>query len=76
MKRRHLQATAGNSMKFGQQVRTLRQAKGLSQRALAPMLGIDFTYLSKIENERLDCADYPSKGLSLSRSSTPETLLI
>jgi transcriptional regulator with XRE-family HTH domain len=50
-------------MKFGQKVRSLRQAKGLSQRALAPMLGIDFTYLSKIENERLDCADYPSEGL-------------
>ncbi len=27
------------------------------------MLGIDFTYLSKIENERLDCSDYPSVGL-------------
>jgi transcriptional regulator with XRE-family HTH domain len=40
----------------------LRQAKGLSQRALAPMLGIDFTYLSQIENERLDCADCPSGG--------------
>ncbi len=45
-------------MKFGQKVRTLRQAKGLSQRALAPMLGIDFTYLSKIENERLDASSH------------------
>jgi transcriptional regulator with XRE-family HTH domain len=36
---------------------------GLSQRALAPRLGINFTYLSKIENERLDCGDYPSEEL-------------
>jgi transcriptional regulator with XRE-family HTH domain len=50
-------------MKFGEKVRSLRQAKGLSQRALAPQLGIDFTYLSKIENERLACGDYPSEGL-------------
>ena len=50
-------------MKFGKKVRSLRQAKGLSQRALAPMLGIDFTYLSKFKNERLGCAAFPSEGL-------------
>jgi HTH-type transcriptional regulator, competence development regulator len=58
-----MQARAGTTMKFGQKVRSLRQAMGLSQRALAPRLGINFTYLSKIENERLDCGDYPSEGL-------------
>jgi transcriptional regulator with XRE-family HTH domain len=36
---------------------------GLSQRALASKLGINFTYLSKIENERLDFGDYPSEEL-------------
>ena len=50
-------------MKFGQKVLSLRQAMGLSQRALAPKLGINFSYLSKIENERLDCGDYPGEEL-------------
>src|SRR5436190_22904875 len=50
-------------MKFGQKVRSLRRALGLSQRALASKLGINFTYLSKIENERLDFGDYPSEEL-------------
>ena len=36
-------------MKFGQHLRDLRKARGLSQRALASQVGIDFTYLSKIE---------------------------
>ena len=50
-------------MKFGQKVRALRQEKGLSQRALAAKLSVNFTYLSKIENERLDFGDYPSEEL-------------
>ena len=50
-------------MKFGQRVRALRQEKGLSQRALAAKLSVNFTYLSKIENERLDFGDYPSEEL-------------
>jgi len=36
---------------FGQRLRDLRKGKGLSQRALGDMVGINFTYLSKIENE-------------------------
>jgi transcriptional regulator with XRE-family HTH domain len=50
-------------MRFGQKVRALRQGLGLSQRALASRLGINFTYLSKVENGRLDFGDYPSEGL-------------
>ena len=50
-------------MKFGQRVRALRQERGLSQRALAAKLSVNFTYLSKIENERLDFGDYPSEEL-------------
>jgi PAS domain S-box-containing protein len=34
---------------FGQRLRELRIAKGLTQRELAPRAGIDFTYLSKLE---------------------------
>ena len=35
---------------FGQRIRELRQASGLTLRALAEAAGVDFTYLSKIEN--------------------------
>jgi len=37
---------------FGQRLRELRKAKGLTQRELAQHLAIDFTYLSKLENDR------------------------
>ncbi len=50
-------------MKFGQRVRALRHERGLSQRALAAKLSVNFTYVSKIENERLDFGDYPSEEL-------------
>ena len=33
--------------------------------ALAARIGVGFTYLSKVENERLDFADYPSDDLIL-----------
>ncbi len=52
-------------MKFAEKLRELRQAKNLSQRALASMVGVDFTYLSKIENEKLDFGQYPSEDLIL-----------
>ena len=41
-------------MEFGQRLRNLRKQKNLSQRDLAARVGIDFTYLSKIEGGRLD----------------------
>lgn len=37
-------------MDFGERLRELRQAKGLSLRSLADEVDVDFTYLSKIEN--------------------------
>lgn len=48
---------------FGQRLRELRKGKNLGQRALAGKVGINFTYLSKIENERLDFAQFPSEEL-------------
>ena len=39
---------------FGEYLRGLRKRAGLSQRELAEQAGIDFTYLSKIENGRVD----------------------
>ncbi len=48
------------TMEFGQRLRDLRKQKNLSQRDLAAQVGIDFTYLSKIEGGRLDP---PSEGI-------------
>jgi transcriptional regulator with XRE-family HTH domain len=39
------------ALTFGQPLRELRKKKGLTQRELANQAGIDFTYLSKIEND-------------------------
>lgn len=50
-------------MRFGERVRQLRQAKKLTLRGLAEKIGVGFTYLSKVENEKLDFADYPSTPL-------------
>src|SRR6266702_6074615 len=39
-------------MEFGRRLRDLRKQKNVSQRDLATRVGIDFTYLSKIEGGR------------------------
>jgi len=41
-------------MGFGARVRELRKEAGLSLRELASRVGIDFTYLSKVELEHVD----------------------
>ncbi len=41
-------------MTFGQRLKELRRERGLTQRQLAEKAGVDFTYLSKIENDRLE----------------------
>lgn len=41
-------------MTFGERVRELRKGQRVSQRDLAGRAGIDFTYLSKIENGRAE----------------------
>ncbi|MGA9349943.1 MAG: helix-turn-helix transcriptional regulator [Anaerolineae bacterium] len=38
---------------FGQALRELRRSKGISQRDLAEKVRVDFSYISKIENDRL-----------------------
>src|SRR5260370_41279037 len=38
---------------FGQNLREIRQEKGLILRGLAEAAGVDFTYLSKIENNKV-----------------------
>jgi HTH-type transcriptional regulator, competence development regulator len=39
---------------FGSRLKELRLQRGLTQRQLSEQAGVDFTYLSKIENDRLD----------------------
>lgn len=48
---------------FGERVRELRHAKDWSLRDLAEKVGVGFTYLSRVENERLNFGDYPSDAL-------------
>lgn len=43
---------------FGKRLREARRNKGFSQRDLASLVDVDYTYLSKLENDR---ADYPPK---------------
>ena len=50
-------------MGFGNRLRGMRTAKGLSQRALGERVGVSFTYISKVENGKLDFGDYPSEDL-------------
>lgn len=51
------------TQRFGEKIKDLRKAKNLGQRALAKMIGVSHTYVSKIENEKLDFGDYPSEEL-------------
>src|SRR5438132_1580782 len=50
-------------MTFGERVRELRKAKNLTLRDVAGKVDINFTYLSKIENGKLDFSDFPSEKL-------------
>lgn len=40
-------------MTFGERIRELRLQRDMAQRDLAGLVGIDFTYLSKIENDKV-----------------------
>ena len=50
-------------MTFGEKVRELRQAKQLTLRELAAKVGVGFTYISKIENHKLEEGHAPSEKL-------------
>lgn len=50
-------------MGFGEKVRELRLARNLTQRDLGAKVGVEFSYISKIENEKLDFSDVPSERL-------------
>lgn len=48
-------------MTLGQRIRNLRMQRSLTQRALADQIGINFTYLSKIENDKLQQDQSPKE---------------
>jgi transcriptional regulator with XRE-family HTH domain len=50
-------------MRFGERIRELRQVRNLTQRDLGADVGVEFSYVSKIENEKLDFGDVPSESL-------------
>ena len=38
---------------FGQTLKEIRRSKGVTQRQLAAGVGVDFSYISKVENDRM-----------------------
>lgn len=52
-------------MNFGHRIRELRQARNLTLRDLAKKVQVTFTYLSKIENQKLSFGEFPSSELIL-----------
>jgi transcriptional regulator with XRE-family HTH domain len=71
--------TAGNQQpeeSFGQRIQRIRRHRGLSQRQVAAQLGIDFTYLSKLENDRGEPPGEDTiRGLAALLDTDEETLL-
>src|SRR5260370_38308934 len=67
-------------MTFGSRIRELRQAKNLTLRDMAKKVKVTFTYLSKIENQKLSFGEFPSDELivRLARAldADPDELLI
>src|SRR5438552_668584 len=65
---------------FNQRLREMRRAKNLGQRAVAAQVGVNFTYLSHIENGHLDFAPYPSEELIIrlaeALDADPDELLL
>lgn len=50
-------------MSFGETIRRLRKAKGLTLRALGQRVRVSYAYISKVETGRLDFGDFPSEDL-------------
>jgi transcriptional regulator with XRE-family HTH domain len=71
---------------FGQALREARRTQGMSQRELASQVGVDFSYISKIENDRLpppaadtivricDALDVPVEELLALKGKIPSDL--
>ena len=51
------------AMTFGERVRELRKARKMTLRDLGAKVKVNFTYISKIENQNLSFGEYPSEDL-------------
>jgi HTH-type transcriptional regulator, competence development regulator len=67
-------------MTFGERIRELRQGKNLTLRDLAADVNVTFTYLSKIENQKLSFGEFPSNEMILKLANAleadPDELLL
>ena len=65
---------------IGERIRQLRKQSNLTQRALARQVGMNFTYLSRIENDRLDADQTPRedtlKAIATALSADVDELLL
>lgn len=64
----------------GQRIREIRKSRNLTQRELADRVGINFTYLSRVENDRLDDEQTPREEtlqrIAKALDADPEELLL
>lgn len=67
-------------MTFGNRIRELRHAKNLTLRDVAKRVKVTFTYLSKIENQKLSFGEFPSNDTILKLADAldadPDELLL
>ena len=65
---------------IGQRIRDIRKSRNLTQRGLADLVGINFTYLSRIENDRLDADQTPREDtlqkIAVALNADPDELLL
>ena len=64
----------------GQRIREIRKSRNLTQRELADRVGINFTYLSRVENDRLDDEQTPRaetlQRIAKALDADPDELLL
>lgn len=64
-------------MTFGEMAKGLRKEQRISQRDLAEQVGIDFTYLSKIENDRMEPpSEVTIRRIAEALNTNPDELLV
>ena len=65
---------------IGQRIREIRKTRNLTQRELADRVGINFTYLSRVENDRLDDEQTPREEtlqkIAKALDADPDELLL
>lgn len=64
----------------GERIREIRRSRNLTQRELADRVGINFTYLSRVENDRLDDEQTPREEtlqrIARALDADPDELLL